>query len=218
MDLQPEARTDPRIARTRRLLHDALLSLARERDLDTIAVADIADRATVNRSTFYQHYPDKETLLADALDEQARLAGADLSALLPLEESAQPPALLVRYVEHLDENAALYRRALGETGSPLTMARLRRRMSAIVTTGIEGHGFDPEQEDLPVEIAAASITGSLIGVLTTWLEMDPRPSTERAASWAWQMLLPEHRSDPLAGEGATDQSDASGWCAPAHGR
>ena len=210
----PGARTDPRIARTRRLLHDALLSLARERDLDTIAVADIADRATVNRSTFYQHYPDKETLLADALDEQARLAGADLSALLPLEESDQPPAILVRYVEHLDENAALYRRALGETGSPLTMARLRRRITAIVTTGIEGHGFDADDSDLPVEIAAASITGSLIGVLTTWLEMDPRPSTERAASWAWQMLVPAHHPDPLAA-GCEDAGGApTGWCAP----
>ncbi|MEP7763451.1 TetR/AcrR family transcriptional regulator [Sanguibacter sp. 25GB23B1] len=208
---QPEARTDPRIARTRRLLHDALLSLARERDLDTIAVADIADRATVNRSTFYQHYPDKETLLADALDEQARLAGADLSALLPLEESTQPPALLVRYVEHLDENAALYRRALGETGSPLTMARLRRRIGAIVTTGIEGHGFDAEQ-DLPVEIAAASITGSLIGVLTTWLEMDPRPSTDRAATWAWHMLVPAHPADPLAAA-CEHGGTTTGWCA-----
>lgn len=208
----PSARTDPRIARTRRLLHDALLSLARERDLDTIAVADIADRATINRSTFYQHYQDKETLLADALDEQARLAGADLSALLPLEVSDQPPEILVRYVEHLDENAALYRRVLGEAGSPLTMSRLRRRLSAIVTTGIEGHGFDPEPEDLPVEIAAASITGSLVGVLTTWLEMDPRPSTERAASWAWQMLVP---APPLAAGscGAGDGGTTTGWCA-----
>ncbi|PFG34189.1 TetR/AcrR family transcriptional regulator [Sanguibacter antarcticus] len=197
---QPEARTDPRIARTRRLLHDALLSLARERDLDTIAVADIADRATINRSTFYQHYPDKETLLADALDEQARLAGADLSALLPLDESDQPPALLVRYLEHLDENAALYRRALGETGSPLTTARLRRRMTTIVTTGLEGHGFSPGEEDLPVAIAAASITGSLIGVLTAWLEMTPRPSTERAASWVWQMLVPARQHDPFSAE------------------
>lgn len=199
MDASTATRTDPRIARTRRLLHDALLALARERDLDTISVADIADRATVNRSTFYQHYPDKETLLADALDEQARIAGADLSALIPLEDSDQPPALLVRYVEHLDENAALYRRSLSETGSPLAVARLRRRINDIVTTGIEGHGFDPRETDLPLEIAAASITGSLIGVLTTWLEMDPRPSTERAASWTWQMLVPAHHPDPLGG-------------------
>ena len=35
-------RLDPRVARTRELLQDALLALARERDLDEISVADIA--------------------------------------------------------------------------------------------------------------------------------------------------------------------------------
>src|SRR5665811_757073 len=49
---------DPRIARTRRMLQTALLDLTREQPLDEITVADIADRAEVNRSSFYQHYSD----------------------------------------------------------------------------------------------------------------------------------------------------------------
>lgn len=185
---------DPRIARTRALLQDALLSLARERDLDDISVADIADRATINRSTFYQHYADKDTLLADALDEQARRAGADLTDPAMLELTDDPPEVLVRYAEHLAENAALYRRALGEHGSPVATARLRRRISAIVTTGVCSHTADLDDLGLPVEIAAASITGSLIGVLTTWLDMDPMPSPERAAAWAWRMLVPSQQA------------------------
>lgn len=185
---------DPRIARTRTLLQDALLSLARERDLDEIAVADIADRATINRSTFYQHYADKDTLLADALDEQARRAEADLTDLAMLELSDDPPEVLVRYAEHLAENAALYRRALGEHGSPVATARLRRRITTIAITGICLHTDDDDSIGLPVEIAAASITGSLIGVLTAWLDMDPMPSPERAAAWAWQMLVPARQA------------------------
>lgn len=185
---------DPRITRTRTLLQDALLSLARERDLDEIAIADIADRATINRSTFYQHYADKETLLADALDEQARRAGADLTDPAILELTDDPPEVLVRYAEHLAENAALYRRALGERGSPVATARLRRRISAIVMTGVCSHQSNLDDLGLPVEIAAASITGSLIGVLTTWLDMDPMPSAERAAAWAWRMLVPSQQA------------------------
>ncbi|MBI9113897.1 TetR/AcrR family transcriptional regulator [Sanguibacter suaedae] len=181
---------DPRIARTRALLQEALLSLARERDLDAISVADIADRATVNRSTFYQHYSDKETLLADALDAQVERAGANLSEIVPITSAEDPPDILVRYIEHLAENAALYRKALGEHGSPITMTRLRRRFTAIVTEGIEAHGFDHDASDLPLEVAAASITGSLMGVLTTWLELEPMPDPARAADWAWRMLVP----------------------------
>ena len=192
---------DPRIARTRGLLQDALLALARERDLDEIAIGDIADRATINRSTFYQHYADKDTLLADALDAQASRAGADLADLADpalLAACDLPPEMLVRYAEHLAENAALYRRVLGEHGSPMATARLRRRITAIVMTAVRLHHEDMDVVGMPVEIAAASITGSLIGVLTTWLEMDPMPAPDRAALWAWTMLVPNQQVQPQA--------------------
>lgn len=181
---------DPRIARTRGLLQEALLTLAREKDLDAISIADITERATVNRSTFYQHYPDKETLLADALDTRVQLAGADLDQLLPIDVTQEAPQVLVRYLEHLAENAALYRQALGEHGSPLTLARLRRRFSTIVASGICAHGFHSDDPTLPMEIAAAGITGSLIGVLTAWLEMDPLPPPGQAAQWTWLLIVP----------------------------
>jgi AcrR family transcriptional regulator len=54
---------DPRIRRTRLLLQQALDKLLQEKDLDNISVQDIADAATVNRVTFYDHYTDKFALL-----------------------------------------------------------------------------------------------------------------------------------------------------------
>src|ERR1700728_405854 len=54
---------DPRIRRTRQLLHDALEKLLKEREFEKISVQDIADAATVNRVTFYDHFPDKFALL-----------------------------------------------------------------------------------------------------------------------------------------------------------
>ena len=93
----------------------------RERNLDEISVADVADRATVNRSTFYQHYPDTDTLLADALDAQAALVGADLTQIHPDAASGTAPDVLVRYATHVAENVGLYRSALGEHGSPVAV-------------------------------------------------------------------------------------------------
>src|ERR1700690_2021563 len=57
---------DPRIRRTRQLLHGALRTLMQTRSFDEISVQDLADAATVNRATFYDHYTDKFALL-DAL-------------------------------------------------------------------------------------------------------------------------------------------------------
>jgi AcrR family transcriptional regulator len=54
---------DPRIVRTRRMLMDALYRLLNRKEFDDISVQEIADEATLNRATFYLHYPDKNALL-----------------------------------------------------------------------------------------------------------------------------------------------------------
>lgn len=54
---------DPRVKRTRQLLQNAFTELVREKSFDTITVHDIAERATVNRATFYAHFVDKYALV-----------------------------------------------------------------------------------------------------------------------------------------------------------
>ncbi len=54
---------DPRVRRTRQLLHDALTRLLEKKSFDEVSVQDVTDEATLNRATFYAHYPDKYALL-----------------------------------------------------------------------------------------------------------------------------------------------------------
>src|SRR5271155_2277366 len=61
-----EPRIDPRVTRTHNLIRDALKALLSEKSFESISVQDIAERATVNRATFYAHFQDKFALL-DAL-------------------------------------------------------------------------------------------------------------------------------------------------------
>jgi len=63
MDENALAALDPRIRRTRLLLHEALEKLMLEKEFDKISVQDIAEAATLNRATFYDHYADKFALL-----------------------------------------------------------------------------------------------------------------------------------------------------------
>ena len=55
--------TDPRIVRSRRMLMEALVRLLDRKEFDDISIQEIADEATLNRATFYLHYPDKNALL-----------------------------------------------------------------------------------------------------------------------------------------------------------
>lgn len=54
---------DPRVKRTRKLLQDAFMELLAEKSFHAISVQDIAERATLNRATFYAHFEDKYALM-----------------------------------------------------------------------------------------------------------------------------------------------------------
>ncbi|MEO5535782.1 MAG: TetR/AcrR family transcriptional regulator [Pseudolysinimonas sp.] len=177
---------DPRIARTRQSLEEALFALARERELDAISVADITERAGVNRSSFYQHYADKDTLLADAIDAAAEEAGADLP--MPFELTVAPPAVLVHYLKHIEENADVYRRMFAAHGSGVAVDRLRSRIEVIARSGIDGAPV-PLADGIPHDVLAAGLAGSVLAVIQVWVARDPRPPAETAAMWVWQVLL-----------------------------
>lgn len=61
---------DPRVLRTRQLIREAFRDLLRCKGFDAITIKDIAQRATINRATFYAHYEDKYALL-EKITEQA---------------------------------------------------------------------------------------------------------------------------------------------------
>ena len=180
---------DPRVVRTRGRLQDALLALAREYPLESIAVADVTERAGVNRSSFYQHYTDKEALLADALSAQALAAGADLSELVATDLDPDPPAALLRWFVHVADHATLYRQALGGAAAPEAAAGMRRWMQEFVADTAREMGFAESDAGIPLDVFAAGLTWSLLGVAASWLEHDPLPAPDVAAGWAWRMLV-----------------------------
>jgi AcrR family transcriptional regulator len=64
--------TDPRILRSRRMLMEALAKLLMKKELEDISIQEIADEATLNRGTFYLHYPDKNALLQAMTESRFR--------------------------------------------------------------------------------------------------------------------------------------------------
>ena len=90
---------DPRVRRTRQLLRQALMELLAEKSFQAITVQDIAERATVNRVTFYAHFDDKYALLEDTMHAMFQ---ERLRAALP-EGSRLTPANLARLIELVGE-------------------------------------------------------------------------------------------------------------------
>lgn len=55
--------------RSRRMIREAFLDLLDEKEFGKITVTDIVNRADLNRSTFYAHYPDVQGVVEEIQDE-----------------------------------------------------------------------------------------------------------------------------------------------------
>ena len=55
--------------RSKKMIRQAFLELLQEKPCEKITVTDIAQRADLNRSTFYAHYPDVQGLIEEIEDE-----------------------------------------------------------------------------------------------------------------------------------------------------
>lgn len=66
---------DPRVIRTRTLIIDAFFELIKEQGFESISIKDLSERATLNRATFYRHFPDKYALLEVILQQMMENKG-----------------------------------------------------------------------------------------------------------------------------------------------
>src|SRR3712207_5429822 len=67
-----EKRIDPRVKRTRDLLVRAFNELVEEKGHSGLTVQEIAERATINRATFYAHFRDQYELFDYVISEAFR--------------------------------------------------------------------------------------------------------------------------------------------------
>jgi len=63
--MQQNEYVDPRVVRSKEAIHEALISLMREKDYNKITITDITTRAGLARPTFYLHYETKEEVLSE---------------------------------------------------------------------------------------------------------------------------------------------------------
>ncbi|MGP4096900.1 TetR/AcrR family transcriptional regulator [Nonomuraea sp. KM90] len=179
------AEGDRRTRRTQAALRRALIELVQERSLSKVSVADVAERAGVGRSTFYDHYRDVHELAEAACTEMIdelidAIPGHVLAS--PGPSQAKSDTLLI-FFAHLAEHAGLYRSVLGPQGSARLIDHVRRRATvATYASSRPADGWPGRAADTPHDVPAAFIAGALLGVAVDWLQRDcPRTPDEMAA-------------------------------------
>jgi AcrR family transcriptional regulator len=181
--LQPEAETtDPRILRSRRMLMDSMAKLLIKKEFNDISIQEIADEATLNRATFYLHYPDKNALLQAMTESRFR----DL-----IER---------RSITFTDCNGALRAIALGvcdylveNTGCPTQLSRMALEGSIIPIVedmfkeGLVHHRMAPGAD---AALLATTAAWAVFGAARHWFQSPNRVPAEEMAARIETMVSP----------------------------
>jgi AcrR family transcriptional regulator len=180
-------RVDPRVLRTRALLRSAALELAAERELTGITIADVAERATVNRATVYQHYSDRDALLLDATEDELTGLVALLARCPLVDGPRRTPSAFVDVFRHIESHAVLYRRMLGPCGSARFLNRLQQLVAEQVAQQLTALPAGP-RDGADVALRAHCAAGAFIGVLRHWLTAPELVPPRTMAAKAWHAL------------------------------
>src|ERR1700760_354575 len=166
--------TDPRILRSRRMLMDALVKLLIRKEFDDISVQELADEATLNRATFYLHYPDKDALLKAMTAERFR----ELIARRGLTFSNCDGALRAIALGVCDYLAET-------TGCPSQLAKMPLEGSivpAVEDMFREGSGHHTLKPGVDPELLATTAAWAIFGAARGWYQTPNRiPAEEMAA-------------------------------------
>lgn len=121
---------DRRVQRTRKLLQDALTALIVEQGYEAVTVQDIIDRANVGRSTFYDHFLDKQALLLSGFEE--------LRTFLAQQRPAVTPAGKLRLgfslpmFEHACSYRPVYRAMIGKQSGAVVRKQIQQLLTDLV--------------------------------------------------------------------------------------
>jgi AcrR family transcriptional regulator len=167
---------DPRIRRTRELLHQALAKLLKSKDFEEISVQEIADAAQVNRATFYDHYTDKSALLEC-------LVGAEFQEMLEERRlrfesgcAAELKAVVLAVCDYSSRIGRARGKRQPEPHMESAMIAVLRRNFA---EGMRTHKSNP---DVPVELAAAAISWAIYGAAREWALAPRRGGGEKCSA------------------------------------
>lgn len=154
-------------ASSRETLAEAACELFLEKGYDATSIAEIAARAGVSRSSFFNYVDSKGALLWGGLDERIEALQADLDghgvreAVRRVADGFAPDALALAFA-----NAE----AMGLAAELEREAALRRaRIGRAVSRALRRRGLDP----LAADVAGAAYGGAALAAVERWALAGP---------------------------------------------
>jgi AcrR family transcriptional regulator len=174
-------RVDPRVKRTRKLLQQAFLELLQEKGFASISIQDITQRATVNRATFYAHFPDKYALMDSILREQFQQA---VASTLPPSPSwgVQSLRLLIEGVFGFLGEFVRNCKPTDTQFDPLVERAVQQELAKSLLGWLKQAKTGGVKPRVRLETAASVMSWAIFGTAVEWSRNERAPSAQEMAT------------------------------------
>lgn len=186
---------DRRITRSKKAFRDAMVALMKERGFDGFSVNDLCERADLNRGTFYNHFKDKDDLLAQLEDEiiadldyfRDQIRQLTVRDVAKYRVRKTPIPFFVNLFDYLRVQGDFLCAVLGPGGDVRFGPRLRDSIcvNLIQTILHEHYRNDPTPF---VRYYVAFYASAYLGMITHWLETGMQESSEEMALIAMRLF------------------------------
>lgn len=172
---------DRRIGRTRKLMHEALMSLIVEKGYEAITVQDILDRADVGRSTFYAHYRDKDELLLSSFEHLRSMFEQQQQAIIASRRTGNDPEInfILELFRHTGRHQKLYKAFAGKQSGEMVLKYLHRYLYDLLIERTTLLMKSRKTPPVPIEITTHYLVSSLLSLMTWWLDNNMPYSAEK---------------------------------------
>ncbi len=174
---------DRRVRKTRTQLRAGLARLMERKPIGEITVKELVEEVDINRSTFYLHYTDIYTMLAEI--ERTLLAEIE-QAIATLSEGTDGFSAIEAAFSILEENRDICRALVGPHGDLAFVHRIESVLRAHLLPMLEAH-FPSAGEDLRYALAFC-LHGSF-GLIKTWLLESGEESPGHMAELTRRLVL-----------------------------
>ncbi len=175
-----EKNEDRRIRKTKKAVKKAFIELLNEKsDFGDISVNDIAERADINRGTFYLHYQDKYDLFEKYVEELISEVTSKIEVSNQEKEvEDKDNNLYVLFFEHFQKYSSFFKPILSFKGGPYFYTRFIEVIKDYYLERYNKVSIQNETEKLDKEILINFVSHAQLGVINHWLQTDMSKTPE----------------------------------------
>lgn len=159
---------DRRVRRTRELLFDALLDLMIVKGYGAITVQDLIDRANVGRSTFYNHFHDKDHLLLENMNYfQEEL----LEKCVRTSNDNGPFGFSLMMIQHAQGYQRIYQALKEKEGGNEVIQHMKNMLMELIQNEVKLRKWKSQQFGVHSDyVTVTFIANTFFSLLTNWLD------------------------------------------------